>query len=126
MLSVVFLVTGCTGFIAAPAPRIFQARHSLLTRVPPPALLPMVLPPTVTRMSGAADDEMELVREDADAIFTVIDFNGDDRIEYAELHAHLRGACVQVMLRSYFRYSIILILGSSPALFLYPESNLVA
>ena len=93
MMSLVFIVTGCAGFIAAPAPRIVQARHSLLTRVPPPALLPMLLPPTATRMSGAADDEMELVREDADAIFTVIDFNGDDRIEYAELHAHLRGAC---------------------------------
>ena len=57
MMSLVFIVTGCAGFIAAPAPRIVQARHSLLTRVPPPALLPMLLPPTATRMSGAADDE---------------------------------------------------------------------
>ena len=88
--ALMLLVSGCAAFIAAPAAPLCRARAR--ARVAPPRVR-APLPRIATRVSGAADDDMALLREDAEAIFTVIDFNGDDKIEYAELHAHLHGAC---------------------------------
>ena len=87
---------GCSGFLlttrAAPCAR---DRHLLVLHAPRAHAPPP--PPCIARVPCASatsgDGDATTIRADADEIFDVIDFNGDDRIEYVELHKHLCGAC---------------------------------